>query len=144
MPLNTELLTSSFDLLQARKLEFSDMFYQTLFADYPEVQPLFIHVDMEEQPKKLFASLVLVVNNLTKPDTLTNALKGLGTRHVKYGVIPSHYPMVGGTLIKTMATTLGDSWTPEVESAWIDAYSALTEIMLEGLEYPEETLTLAV
>ncbi|MEM9091800.1 MAG: globin family protein [Cyanobacteria bacterium P01_F01_bin.53] len=140
MPLNTDLLTSSFTLLQERKLEFSDTFYQTLFADYPEVQPLFTHVDMQEQPKKLFASLVLVVNNLTRPDVLTNALKGLGTRHVKYGVFPSHYPMVGGTLLKTMAITLGDSWTPEVATAWTEAYSAITEIMLEGSDYPEETL----
>jgi len=140
MALNTDLLTTSFSLLQARKAEFSDSFYQTLFVDYPEVKPLFTHVDMEEQPKKLFASLVLVVNNLTKPDTLTSALAGLGTRHVKYGVFPAHYPMVGGTLLKTMAATLGEHWTPDVAAAWTEAYSAITEIMLEGSDYPQETL----
>ena len=140
MTLNTDLLTASFSLIQARQLEFSDAFYQTLFADYPEVISLFAHVDMEEQPIKLFASLTLVVNNLTKPDTLTKPLYGLGTRHVKYGVLPSHYPMVGGTLLKTMSSMLREEWTPDVSAAWSEAYATITQVMLEGSDYPEETL----
>lgn len=141
MTLNTELLTTSFDLLKQRQVEFSAIFYDTLFSDYPEAQPLFAHVDMEQQPKKLFASLVLVVENLTKPDALMPALKGLGTRHVKYGVLPSHYPMVGGTLLKTMAAAaLQEDWTSDVSEAWTEAYSTITEVMLEGSDYPDETL----
>ena len=141
MSLNTELLTSSCELLKAHKPEFSRLFYQTLFVDYPEVEPLFTHVDMEEQPKKLFASLVLIVNNLTNPNVLTNTLVGLGTQHVRYGVLPAHYPMVGGTLLKTKATILEDSWTAETEKAWTEAYAAITEIMLDGSDYPKEILT---
>lgn len=140
MTLNTDLLRTSFDLLEKQKIEFSDLFYQNLFIDYPQVKPLFAHTDMKEQPKKLFASLVLVVENLSKPDVLTNALHGLGTRHVKYGVFPKHYPMVGGTLLKSMATTLKEDWTPETAAAWTEAYGAITEIMLEGTDYPEEIL----
>lgn len=135
MTLNIELLETSFAQLQAQKAEFTNSFYSTLFADYPQVKPLFKSTDMDEQAQKLFASLVLVVNNLKKSDVLTNALEGLGTRHVKYGVLPEHYPLVGGTLIKSMATTLKDKWTPEYEQAWVDAYGAITEIMLAGTEY---------
>ncbi len=140
MSLNVDLLRNSFTLLQAEKHEFSALFYRTLFSDYPQVQPLFAHTDMTEQPKKLFASLVLVVDNLAKADILTNALHGLGTRHIKYGVLPIHYPMVGGTLLKAMAATLKDDWTPEVADAWTTAYSAIAEIMLAGCDYPAETL----
>ncbi|MEM7062468.1 MAG: globin family protein [Cyanobacteria bacterium P01_B01_bin.77] len=140
MPLNTELLTTSFELLKARKIEFSDCFYRTLFTDYPQVKPLFAHVDMIEQPKKLFASLVVVVGNLTNPDALMPALKGLGTRHVDYGVLPSHYPMVGGALLKAMAEILKEDWTEEVLEAWTEAYTAITKIMLDGLDYPEKIL----
>ena len=88
MTLNTDLLRNSFELLEQQKIEFSNLFYKNLFADYPKVKPLFAHTDMNEQPKKIFASLVLVVENLSKPDILINALLGLGTRHVKYGVFP--------------------------------------------------------
>jgi len=46
---------------------------------------------MEKQGKQLFQSLVFTVNNLRKPDALSDALRGLGTRHVQYGVLPQHY-----------------------------------------------------
>ena len=131
MAIKTELLQASFALLQERKTSFTDCFYTTLFADYPMVKPLFAHTDMNEQPKKLFASLVLVINNLTKPDVLKNALKALSTRHLTYGVLPEHYPMVGSTLVKAMATTLGDRWTVDFAEAWTEAYEAIADIMLK-------------
>lgn len=141
MALNTDLLISSFSTLREHEAKFSALFYQTLFSDYPQVKPLFTHTQMEEQSKKLFASLVLVIENLQKADVLTNALHGLGTRHVKYGVLPEHYPLVGGTLLKTMETTLKENWTAEVAAAWTEAYTAITKIMLEGTDYPQEVLT---
>lgn len=140
MPLKTDLLQTSLALLKDQKSEFSALFYQNLFADYPEVKPLFAHTNMEEQPKKLFASLVLVVENLKQPDTLTIKLKGLGSRHVKYGVLPKHYPMVGGSLLKSMAVILKENWTSEILEAWLEAYAVITEVMLEDSDYPEEIL----
>ncbi|AFY37761.1 globin [[Leptolyngbya] sp. PCC 7376] len=136
MSLNTELLETSFALLRDHKTEFTQHFYHHLFADYPQVKPLFKETQMDKQAAKLFASLVLVVDNLKKTDTLTHALQGLGTRHVKYGVLPEHYPMVGRTLLKAMAIALDEQWTTEFSEAWAEAYATITEIMLDGLEYP--------
>jgi hemoglobin-like flavoprotein len=141
MSLNVELLESSFLQVKDRGTEFANTFYTHLFADYPIVKPLFTNPHMEEQKKKLFQSLVLVVDNLRKPDVLTTALKGLGTRHVKYGVLPEHYPMVGGALLKTFSNCLQEKWTPATEQAWIEAYGAVTELMLVGAEYPAEILS---
>ena len=140
MPLATKTLDTSFALLRDCEDEFTRCFYSILFSEYPQVQPLFKNTHMDEQAKKLFSSLALVVDNLTKPDVLTDALKGLGSRHVKYGVLPEHYPMVESTLLKAMSMTLKDNWTAEIEEAWAEAYSAITAIMLEGTDYPEEVL----
>jgi len=141
MTLKTDLLETSFAMMCDREADFTSNFYNNLFIDYPEVKPLFAHVQMSEQSKKLFASLVLVVNNLTKPDILTNTLHGLGTRHLKYGVLPEHYPKVGGTFLKTMAFVLKDKWTEEYAAAWAETYTAITEIMLDGCNYPPEVLS---
>ena len=141
MTLNINLLETSFADLRNQENEFTQCFYSTLFSDYPQVKPLFKSTKMDEQAKKLFASLVLVVNNLTKTAVLTDALQGLGTRHIKYGVLPEHYPMVGNALLKAMSTTLKEKWTPNIEQAWTEAYSAITAIMLEGTDYPPEILT---
>ena len=142
MTLQTDLLTTSFAQLRDRDTEFTQAFYSTLFANYPQVQPLFKATQMDEQARKLFASLVLVVNNLTKPETLTPALQGLGTRHIQYGVLPEHYPMVGQTLLNAMAKTLEEQWTSDVEAAWTEAYSAIAAIMLEGADYAPDVLDL--
>lgn len=138
MTLQVELLEESFEKIKPRADEFATRFYGYLFGDYPEAQPLFANTNMEEQKNKLFKSLVLVVNNLRKPDELTNPLKGLGARHLQYGALPQHYPMVGKSLLKAFEAILKDDWTPEVKQAWIDAYAAITKLMLEGADYPEE------
>lgn len=139
MALNTDLLETSFTLVRKRETEFTNYFYRTLFSDYPQVKPLFRNIQMDEQAKKLFASLDLIVKNLTSPQALGNTLKGLGVRHVKYGVLPEYYPMVGDTLIKSMAAILEDQWTTDVADAWTEAYSAITEIILDGADYPQAT-----
>jgi hemoglobin-like flavoprotein len=143
MSLNVDLLERSFALVKGNGVEFSSQFYATLFLDHPAVKPLFANTHLQSQGEKLFASLVLVVNNLRNPEALENALKGLGTRHVKYGVLPQHYPLVGASLLKTFAMSLAPTdWTPEVQQAWADAYGAVTKLMLEGADYPPEILTL--
>jgi hemoglobin-like flavoprotein len=142
MSLNVTLLEQSFAAVQDQGEDFAAAFYATLFADYPGAQPLFANTNIAEQGKKLFASLVLVVNNLRNPVALESALKGLGARHVQYGALPQHYPMVGSTLLKTFATSLGPAWTPETEQAWTEAYGAVTQLMLDGADYPPEILTL--
>jgi hemoglobin-like flavoprotein len=140
MSLNVELLESSFAQIKDRQAEFTEFFYTNLLNNYPEVKPLFNNIHMDKQQEKLFQSLVITVDSLRTPDVLTGALKGLGTRHVKYGVLPEHYPMVGSSLLKTFAFCLQDAWTPNTEQAWIEAYGAITQLMLEGAEYPVEIL----
>jgi hemoglobin-like flavoprotein len=130
--MNIELLEQSFNTVKVSSADFPKTFYVNLFADYPEVEPLFTNSHMEKQGEKLFASLVLTIDSLRKPDVLTATLRGLGTRHIKYGVLPKHYPMVGSSLLKSLASALGTGWTEEVNQAWIEAYTAVTQLMLDG------------
>jgi hemoglobin-like flavoprotein len=39
---------------------------------------------------------------------------------------------------------LEEAWTPNVEQAWIEAYRAIAQVMLNGAEYPAEILNPAV
>ncbi len=149
--LDVETLERSFEAVQAvdspgerlRQRDFAGAFYTNLLGNYPEIKPLFANTRMDEQGNHLFDSLKFVVANLRKGEVLEKTLKGLGTRHVKYGVLPQHYPLVGESLLKTMASFAGDAWTPTVKQAWVDAYTAIVTIMLEGADYPVEVLKLA-
>ena len=140
--LKVALLESSFEKVKPQASEFADSFYNNLFTANPEAKPLFANTDMAEQKKKLLASLVLVVENLRKPEALSGALRGLGARHVQYGALPEHYPLVGGALLTTFEQYLKGDWTPQVKQAWVDAYGAITEIMLDGADYSAQEVAL--
>ena len=142
MSLQVELLEQSFESVKPHANEFVDSFYQNLFTAHPEAKPLFEHTDMAKQKKMLLNSLVMVVENLRQPDVLDKALRGLGARHVKYGALPEHYPLVGGALLTTFGQYLQEKWTPEVQQAWTGAYGAISEIMLDGADYSQAEIAL--
>jgi hemoglobin-like flavoprotein len=139
---SVELLENSFAKVKPQASEFAQQFYNNLFTMYPEAKQLFASTNLKEQQKKLLASLVFVVDNLRKPSALEGALKGLGARHVQYGALPEHYPLVGNALLTTFEQFLQSDWTPEVKQAWVNAYGDITEIMLSGADYSEEVVKL--
>ncbi|MBD2386941.1 pentapeptide repeat-containing protein [Cylindrospermum sp. FACHB-282] len=132
MSLNVEILEQSFEKVKPRANEFAASFYENLFKAHPEVKPLFTSTDMVNQQKKLLNSLVLVVENLHNPEALVPVLNALGARHVSYGAIPEYYGPVGEALLVTFEQYLQEDWTPEVEKAWLDAFTAITTLMLKG------------
>lgn len=140
MTLDVERLEQSFARIYPGESEFAARFYDTLFADYPQVRPLFANSDMAEQQKKLFASLELVIANLRDSDTVVRTLAGLGERHRRFGVVPEHYPMVGSALLKTLEWQLASEWTPEVKSAWIGAFETISQVMVEPATLPAQDL----
>ncbi|MEL6491620.1 MAG: globin family protein [Cyanobacteria bacterium J06634_6] len=142
MSLNVELLEQSFELVKPQADEFVASFYGNLLTDYPDAKPLFAHTSMPKQQQMLKGALVMVVENLRKPEVLSEALTGLGARHVKYGALPEHYPLVGNSLLKTLGQYAGDAWTPELKEAWTEAYGAITALMLEGADYKESEVLL--
>jgi nitric oxide dioxygenase len=97
-----------------------DTFYARLFAAVPEVEPLFAATDLRRQKAMLLAALVLVRKSLRDLDELVPKLYALGARHVDYGALPEHYPVVGEALIGAMAEVAGPAWTREYEVAWIE------------------------
>jgi len=136
MPLKIELLEQSFAAVAPQGNELVNTFYRHLFADFPQVKPLFENVDMADQKQKLLASLKLVVGNLRRPGTLLPALEELGARHVDYGAQEEHYPAVGQTLLKSLSQVAGDAWTEELQEAWAEAYGKISAVMIAGAAVP--------
>ena len=141
--LKIAVLEASFEKVKPQANAFMSSFYDNLFTDYPAAKPLFTHTDMEKQKKQLLSALVFVVENLRTPDTIIKALRGMGARHVKYGALPEHYPLVGNSLLKTFSQYLGSDWTDNTKQAWIDAYGLITNVMLEGADYSESDVQLS-
>ena len=133
MSLDLHALETSFDLIAPRGDELMDEFYDRLFAAAPLVQPLFPD-DMRRQKTMLLGALVLLRKSLRNLDGIVPKLRELGARHVEYGAVPEHYPVVGAVLLESMAAVAGAAWTPEFGRAWAAAYEVVASTMLEGAE----------
>jgi nitric oxide dioxygenase len=136
MTLQIEVLETSFQEIAPQGEAFVAAFYERLFTEFPQTRAFFTRTDMKEQKKKLLGALLLVIQNLRKPDVLGPALEGLGQRHAAYGVRPEHYPIVGAVLLDTFAAFLGERWTPERRDAWAAAYQAVSALMMQGASDP--------
>ena len=132
MSMNLDALETSFDLIAPRGDELMDIFYSRLFAAAPSVEPLFAHVDLRRQKGMLLAALVLLRKSLRDLDAIVPKLRELGARHVAYGAVPEHYPVVGAVLLTSMAEVAGPAWTQEYEDAWSEAYGIVAGVMVEG------------
>lgn len=125
-----DIITRTFGLIEDGEKLVSD-FYHELFTRYPATEGFFAKTDMTVQHQKLLSSLNLLVQNLRYPNVLKKSLGELGARHVKYyDTLPEHYPMVGEALLVALCKHLGDEWTVEVEQAWLMAYDALVDMMI--------------
>jgi hemoglobin-like flavoprotein len=98
-PQQIELVQKSFQKVVPIASTAADLFYTRLFEIAPETRALF-PADMTEQKAKLMAMLATAVTNLHQLDTILPAVKGLGP-----------------------------DWTPELQAAWTETYTALAGVM---------------
>lgn len=133
MALDIDSLETSFDAIAPQGEELVEDFYNRLFTAAPPLRALFPD-DMKRQRTMLLGALVLLRKSLRDLDRIAPTLRSLGARHVGYGALPEHYPVVGTLLIESMAHVAGDAWRTEYASAWADAYAVVAAEMMAGAE----------
>lgn len=128
------ILEKTIELIKPNSGVFTDIFYDYIFSNFPINQSMFANTDMTKQKEKLWQSLEVIVEKIRNPKLADIFLKGLGAAHVKYGVLPEHYSIIGEALIYAFKTNLGEDWTDEIEQSWIEAYNIIQSLMLAGAE----------
>ncbi|MBN9161262.1 MAG: flavohemoprotein [Myxococcales bacterium] len=139
MPLDANVLRSSFDTIIERQPMITPRFYEILFERYPQARPLFGGNSSKKQQEMLQQALVSVLEHLEDASWLSSTLGALGAKHVDYGVTREMYDWVGDSLLATLAETLGDDWTANVKDQWSTAYGVIRDLMLAGV--PQATAT---
>jgi hemoglobin-like flavoprotein len=134
MPLNVPLLRASFEVVATANPKFITRFYDILFERYPQTRPLFPQNGMARQVEMLTGALVAVLDHLEDAPWLQETLGALGAKHVGYGVTREMYDWVGASLLATLAEVAGAAWTPELQTAWADAYGAIVSLMVARAE----------
>lgn len=131
-PQQITLVQQSFVLAAPQANAIAACFYQRLFELDPTIRPLFSS-DLQQQGEKLMTVLAFVVRGLEQLDTIIDAVRRLGQRHLHYGVQAHHYATVGDALLWTLAHYLGSAFTDECRAAWGAAYQLLASVMQEEI-----------
>lgn len=135
---DTALVEESFAGMADKGHQIVTDFYHHLFEHHPTLKPLFEGISSDGQQKKLLAALVLLVNNLRRPEVLEDYLKGLGQRHQSYGVVAEDYQKVISSLLVVLEKHAGEQWTPTVATAWRHTLQTVAETMLNAYDSTDE------
>ena len=128
-----EIIKSTVPVLKTHGVEITTHFYKTMFANNPEVKPLF-NMDKQasgEQPKALATTVLAAAQNIDNLEALLPAVQKIGKRHVEVGILPEHYPIIGQNLLAAIKDVLGDAATDEIIEAWGKAYGVIADVFIQ-------------
>ncbi|MBE9498418.1 flavohemoprotein [Streptomyces sp. GKU 257-1] len=128
---DSELIGASMAELERSADSATAYFYALLFVQYPHLREMF-PAAMDGQRDRLFRALLTAVRLFDDGKLLGEYLAGLGRGHRKYGTLPAHYPAVGECLMAAIARYAPDTWGPRTEAAWVRAYTAISQTMIDA------------
>ena len=128
-PEREQLVRSTWNRFAPHAADHARFFYDKLFELDPDCRAMFKTATMDEQRHRLMETLGHLIAELDDPERFVSDVAVLGMRHVVYGVRDSDYDAAGVALLWTLEKALGDEFTPEARSAWIEAYQAIASIM---------------
>lgn len=133
------LVQTTFALVKAEEALFATRLYDHLFRLDPCLCYLFPK-EMDIHKEKFMGALTEIVAGLERPFPLIqHILKPLGRLHAHYGIQPAHYHTFATALCHALADTLGDGFTHEIETAWLEAYYLVIGVMREAIDNLGET-----
>lgn len=126
------LVQTTFVIVTAKANLFVTQLYDHLFRLDPCLCYLFPK-EMEDHKEEFMIVLTEIVAGLERPYSLIqNTLKPLGRKHASYKIQPAHYHIFATALRRALAQAVGDTFTDEVEAAWIEAYYLAVSVIREA------------
>jgi methyl-accepting chemotaxis protein len=77
--------------------------------------------------------------NMLGPDIelLSEIMHELGVKHVRYGVKPEMFPVMGEALFLTLENVLGSDFDTVTRAAWKETYGELSQDMVRAMAAPK-------
>jgi nitric oxide dioxygenase len=118
-------------------------FYKMLISEHPEVRPLFNQAHQADgaQPRALANGVLMYARHIDELEKLGGLVGQIINKHVALNILPEHYPIVGGCLLRSIREILGaEIATNAVIDAWAAAYGQLADLLigLEETKYAEK------
>ena len=126
------LVQSTFEIIAPKADAFATDFYRRLFALHPEIELLFVRVEMTTMRLMLMRMIGVTVRGLHNLPKILPDLRALGMRHSSYGVRAEHFDFAEDALLHALTVHLGEAFCPEVRQGWRDVFGLIRRAMLSG------------
>ncbi|WCS23306.1 NO-inducible flavohemoprotein [Methylobacterium sp. NMS14P] len=131
-PATVALIKATVPALEAHGLTITKRMYERLFED-AAMRDLFNrshHGETGAQPKALAQAVLAYARNIDNLGVLAGAVERIAQKHVALNILPEHYPHVADALLGAIGDVLGEAATPEIATAWGEAYWFLAELLI--------------
>jgi nitric oxide dioxygenase len=132
-----DLIKATVPLLESGGEALTTHFYRMMLSEYPEVRPLFnqAHQASGDQPRALANGVLMYARHIDRLEALGPLVRQVVNKHVALQILPEHYPIVGGCLLRAIREVLGaEIATDAVIEAWAVAYQQLADIFIGAEE----------
>jgi len=125
-------IDASVPVLREHGVTITRTFYKNMFEEHPELTNLFNMGNQANgaQQQSLAAAVFAYAANIDNPDVLAPVVSRIVHKHASVGIAAKHYPIVGRHLLGAIQETLGDAASPELLSAWEEAYGMLADAFI--------------
>ena len=132
--MRAELITQSLELAAARVADLTPLVYERLFAERPELAPMFGANPRLVQGEMLARALETILDFIGDRAYAANLIEAEAAAHATYDVPPDLFVAFFRVIAETLRGLLGADWTNEMDAAWRDlaADMAACATQLEG------------
>lgn len=125
-------IDASVPVLREHGLSITTTFYNNMLSAHPELNNMFNQGNQANgsQQQSLASAVFAYAANIENASALAPVIERIVHKHVSIGVLPSHYPIVGKYLLGAIKEVLGEAATPELISAWDEAYWLLASELI--------------
>lgn len=133
--MRAELITQSLELAAARVADLAPLVYERLFAERPELAPMFGANPRLVQGEMLARALETILDFIGDRAYAANLIEAEAAAHATYEVPPDLFVDFFRVIAETLRALLGADWTNEMDAAWRElvADMAACATQLEGI-----------
>ncbi len=127
-------IEASVPVLREHGVTITSTFYKNMFDEHPELTNIFNMGNQASgaQQQSLASAVFAYAANIDNPDALGPVVSRIVHKHASVGITAQHYPIVGRHLLGAIQQTLGDAASPDLLSAWEEAYGLLASAFIDA------------
>jgi len=133
------LVQTTWNAVSEYSIKIISGFYMHLFADAPEIEPMFKSA-RDEQEKRMALMINTIVNSADSLEEFKGSIAQLAKRHVHMGVKREYFPVVVKAIINSVADQYGSGFTPAHKKSWYKILNQVSAIMIAEMESYQQTM----